>query len=423
MSLRVKIGGIILLGLLLCLSPGAFGKDRFNLKPGARGKVCLSCHDSFGKKVKEKYIHTPVRKGKCTGCHSPHASDHGKLLSANPAKICASCHTKIVPKDAKSTHRVVEEGKCISCHDPHGGKVKFNLVKGGNELCFTCHKKLGESVKSVKFSHNPVKRSCGICHDPHGSKKADHILKKDVPGLCKRCHKVNSKTFSSRHKNYPVGKADCTSCHNPHGSNVAGLLYDNVHRPVAVGKCKQCHVSPTSQKPFRTKKAGYDLCRGCHFKMFNETFSKNRVHWPLVSEKSCLSCHTPHASSHGSLMKEDMASLCANCHEDSVKRGKEATSKHEPLIDGNCTSCHNPHGADRTFLLADKSVINLCGECHDWNEHTSHPVGKKIVDQRNQNITVSCISCHDAHGSKGKHMFYFLKTNDLCTQCHKQLRR
>src|SRR5205085_1352735 len=65
------------------------------LLPGARGKICLDCHHELEAKLKEPFLHAPVKAQECTGCHSPHASEHGKLLDAVPDKLCASCHRQI----------------------------------------------------------------------------------------------------------------------------------------------------------------------------------------------------------------------------------------------------------------------------------------------------------------------------------------
>ena len=105
--------------------------SKFNLKPGATGQACLECHQDFADVLKRPSLHTPVRSRQCIGCHNPHASDHGKLLSAEPDKTCAACHGDVAPKAAKSAHRPVAEGKCTACHDPHGSATKGNLVKAG----------------------------------------------------------------------------------------------------------------------------------------------------------------------------------------------------------------------------------------------------------------------------------------------------
>ena len=419
-NMRLRVSFFLILLLALLIAAAAFPADMYRLKPGAKGKICTNCHVDFQDKLKRPFLHTPVKKGECSGCHNPHTSSHGKLLEADPSRICLRCHEEIVPKKAKSTHKVVVEGKCTSCHDPHSAGNKWNLVKAGNELCFGCHKDLGQAVTKARFKHSPVEKGCLNCHDPHASEKFGQLLKTDVPALCTNCHKTENPAFTRQHSGYPVAKARCTSCHNPHGSEMAAIMYANVHRPVLSKMCNQCHESPSSPTPFKVKSPGYELCRGCHSKMVNETFGKNQLHWALVGKNGCLACHTPHASSEAALLKGPMITVCGVCHADTIKRQETSLAKHEPVTKGECTKCHSPHASDGSLLMTNPSVIDLCGSCHSWGKHSSHPVGEKVRDIRNKNLSVNCLSCHRSHGTLYKKMVPFATSTDLCVQCHKQ---
>lgn len=412
--------------------------NKFRLKPGAEGKVCLGCHTEFAAKLKSKFVHTPVKDGDCTGCHSPHAANHGKLLSASTSAVCLGCHQGLVPDKAASTHKVVIEGGCVKCHDPHASNNKANLLKAGNELCAGCHKRVGDAVAKVKFGHRPVADSCLNCHNPHASEKGRHLLKASVPTLCVQCHKTDRPSFAQQHLNYPVATANCVSCHEPHGSNTAGILYDTVHPPVAAKRCSQCHNPPGGPNPFATRRAGFELCRGCHSAMINEAFGKAEVHWPLVAKRACLNCHSPHASRQKKLLSVDEASLCGQCHGDTVSWQKKLADKaqqqkaaakgrvekggftHDPVQQGDCTTCHSPHGADGQFLMR-RPIIDTCGTCHDWLKHNSHPMGEKVAEPRNKNRFVNCLSCHRSHGTGNRFMLTFQTSTELCVQCHKKL--
>jgi predicted CXXCH cytochrome family protein len=398
-------------------------KNPFKLKPGGQGQLCMKCHVAFPEKLKSRFVHTPVKSGECSGCHNPHTSAAGKLLDVPAVSICVTCHAAMTPEKTLSAHQVVTEGNCMKCHDPHASGNKAQLLKTGNELCFECHKDLGDEIKKVKFAHSPVEKGCLTCHNPHASSKAEFLLNEAVPALCLKCHRTDRPTFASRHMNYPVAKADCTSCHNPHGSDRGALLFNNVHKPVASRMCNQCHDQPEAQNPLKLKNTGAALCRGCHNTMLNDTLSKNRVHWPLLSKQGCLSCHTPHASTEKGLIKGALSDVCGECHEDSVARQERSQTKHEPVNEGQCTLCHSPHSSDGIFLLQRPSVIETCGVCHDWQKHSSHPIGEKAVDPRNKNITLDCLSCHRSHGTEYKHFLHYGTPTELCTQCHVQFRR
>jgi predicted CXXCH cytochrome family protein len=345
------------------------------------------------------------------------------MLSATTNRICFTCHANIIPEKALSSHQVVAEGNCTKCHDPHSSKNKFSLLTAGNELCFGCHKDMGETTKKVKFKHSPVEKGCIGCHNPHASAKAVALLKEDVPALCITCHKAGTPTFQKQHLGYPVAKGRCTSCHDPHGSDKAGVLYVNVHRPVVSKMCNQCHEDPGSPKPFATKKTGVELCRGCHSSMINDALNKNRIHWPVADKTGCVHCHTPHASTHKALLKTSMAALCGQCHVDTMERQKRADTKHMPVKDGLCTACHAPHASNNLFLFVQASQIELCGTCHNYQTHQTHPIGDKVIDPRNRNVTVICASCHATHGTEHKHMLYYPTSTEMCVQCHMQYRR
>lgn len=397
--------------------------DQFNLAPGARGKLCLTCHEGFAETMQKKNIHTPLAEGNCTGCHNPHATDHGMLLASDASNICSSCHEGLVAPDARSSHQVVSEGKCVTCHDPHSSDFRMNLVKSGSELCFGCHEELGQQIGNNKYGHSPVREDCMTCHTPHASADNVSLLRKQAPELCLECHDASKKTFKSQHVSYPVEQADCSSCHNPHGSNTTSMLYDNVHEPLTNRMCKQCHEPPTSETPFATLKESFELCQGCHYEMVNEAFNNDRIHWPVVDQKGCLNCHSPHASTEAKLLKGSMKQVCNSCHSDTVARQERSLTKHQPMEDGECSTCHSPHSSDNPFILTEKSNVNLCGQCHDWQAHSTHPIGAEVVDPRNPNLTLDCLSCHRSHGTEYKHFIYNETVNDLCVQCHKKYRR
>jgi len=344
-------------------------------------------------------------------------------MAADTNRICRTCHGGIVPGKAESVHKVVAEGKCVKCHDPHAAPNRFNLLAAGNDLCAGCHKELVESAAKAGFGHSPVRKGCITCHDPHASTRSAFLLKEGVPSLCTGCHASDKPSFVKQHQNYPVAKARCTSCHDPHGSDRGGILWADVHAPVANKTCGQCHVDPSSPDALKTRKEGYELCRGCHNDMMNRTFDRKRIHWPLVDRGSCMNCHVPHASKNDRLLKAPVKAVCGKCHADVIARQEKSLVKHKPVEEGNCTKCHSPHSSNNVFLLDNATTVDLCGSCHDWQKHTTHPIGEKIVDPRNRNLRLDCLSCHRSHGSDQKNFAYFNPKMELCVQCHVEMKR
>lgn len=423
MNLRLKAVLLFLVPVsILSVSP-SYTQDKFKLKPGAKGKICVACHTDFAEKMKLPFVHSPVKSGDCSSCHNPHTSGHGKLTALGANKICISCHDGILPSKPQSVHQAAADGNCMTCHDPHASNNKFNLRSSGNELCYSCHKGVSEAVKKYRFKHGPVGTDCLNCHNPHASTRSAFLLKNPVPSLCIDCHKTSNPAFARQHQAYPVAKSRCTSCHDPHGSNRGGLFWGNVHRPVANKMCNQCHFEASSTNALKVRKTGYELCRGCHNSMLNDTFGKTRVHWPLLGKEGCLTCHNPHSSKWDGLMKEQVKLVCGACHADSMARQEKSVAKHKPVEEGKCSSCHSPHSSNNVFLLDNASTIDLCGTCHDWQRHKSHPIGAKIVDPRNRNLSLDCLSCHRSHGTDKKLFAYFDPKMDLCVQCHVKFTR
>ena len=93
------------------------------------------------------------------------------------------------------------------------------------------------------------------------------------------------------------------------------------------------------------------------------------------------------------------------------------------IADGECSECHSPHSSENLFILSEASFMDLCGACHEWQTHTTHPIGAEVIDPRNGNISVDCSSCHRVHGTEYKHFIYTENKDDLCTQCHADYRR
>lgn len=426
MKLSYKI--LLLLGMLgaLAVCSLVHAQDNaqiYKLKPEASGKLCLGCHSNFQDTLKKKFIHTPLKKGNCVGCHNPHTSSHGKLLASSHDEVCNSCHAGMVPAGSVSTHKVVAEGGCMKCHDPHSADNAGNLLKAGSALCFDCHKELGQRVAKVKFKHNPVEKGCLTCHEAHASGKGPALLKNSVTALCVSCHKTDTPNFLKKHMNYPVAASRCTGCHDPHGSNTPSIVYDVVHKPVMTRMCNQCHEEAGSANALKTKRAGAELCKGCHNTMYNDAFGKANVHWPLLDKEGCLACHNPHAGKVKGLLKEPMLNLCGNCHADTIKRQNKSLVKHEPVMAGACNSCHDPHSSNSTLLMSKPTTIDQCAVCHDWMRHSSHPIGEKYKDPRNKNMSINCLSCHRSHGTEYKKMLTYPTTTDLCVQCHENLAR
>jgi predicted CXXCH cytochrome family protein len=424
---------LLLAGMMgsLVIAASSYPEVDFKLKMGAKGVLCLKCHETFQETISRPFIHPLLKTGDCSGCHDPHTSSHADLLIAETRDLCFGCHKEILPEKAASAHSVVAEADCEKCHNSHGSNYRFILQKSENNLCADCHKEMMDNLNRATFKHEPVQKGKGCinCHDPHASAKWPSLLRNDTSSLCATCHKSTDPSFARSHMNYPVVGTNCDSCHNTHGSNRKGILFDVAHAPLAEKKCTECHESTSAPDPLKTKKQGAALCRECHKEMVDNIFQKKRVHWAVFDKSGCLNCHNPHATAQKKLLKGSIVKVCGQCHSDTIEQQKlinntqEKEELCEPIKKGNCISCHSPHASDNVLLIDKPSLsFDLCGECHEWLTHSTHPIGDKVVDQRNKNVTLSCLSCHKMHGTNPK-MLHFGTTYEVCIQCHIEIKR
>ncbi|MBC8413876.1 MAG: cytochrome C [Nitrospira sp.] len=424
-SHKLLLAGAVFLSLILAVQ--FVSADKLKLKTGAKGQLCLNCHEGFKEKLSQKSVHTPVKTGECSGCHNPHTSSHGQLLNSASKDLCFSCHDRIIPDNARSEHKI----ECSACHDAHAAPNRYVLLKRGNAICTECHKEAADADASARFRHAPVDeiKGCMNCHDPHASDANDNLLKKAVPALCVACHETEKPSFLERHMNYPVEESICSDCHDSHGSSRAFILLQNMHEPVAKKQCRKCHPDPESDFALSTSRNGAALCRKCHQESTDNIFSKKRIHWPVLDRDGCLNCHSPHASSGKNLLKGSISSICGTCHADTIRLQEASRNNPEnaalckPVKEGECSACHSPHAADN-LLLSDQESFStgVCGRCHEWKAHSAHPLGKDIIDPRNKNLVTDCLSCHRACGTGNyPRMTHFSTITETCVQCHEEL--
>jgi DmsE family decaheme c-type cytochrome len=199
-------------------------------------KECLSCHQDEKKLMNWKFSEHNKAEGKCTDCHSIHASPATDKTTLGSNRIdkssarCAKCHQDIASRFNMSAHHPLNEGamSCSSCHDPHGSSN--TALKTKNEQCLGCH----QAVRGpMVFEHAPVVEDCMNCHDPHGSPNR-RLLSVSQPMLCLQCHSIaQGKHGYGTSEPSAVGTRtitgavlrSCTNCHSAiHGSHQDPVL-------------------------------------------------------------------------------------------------------------------------------------------------------------------------------------------------------
>ena len=128
---------------------------------------------------------------------------------------------------------------------------------------------------------------------------------------------------------------------------------------------------------------------------------------------SCNKCHSIHGGHDKNLAKADSKEICFQCHKD-VKSAVNKTS-HHPIIEGkiSCVDCHNPHGSAGPKLLSANTVNEKCYECH------AEKRGPYLFEHRP--VSEDCTICHTPHGSKNNKLLT-KRAPYLCQSCHSNSR-
>ncbi len=278
--------------------------------------------------------------------------------------VSGKCHAKKL-KENRYVHAPVATGACILCHGDTKAKPPYGLLRTGQDLCLSCHKDMMPVLKQARSVHKPVERNCTGCHNPHsaGSKV---LLRESPETLCITCHKKATPEFVARiqepglHSHKPVADGKCANCHAPHVSNFKHLLKKG---PKEV-----------------------DLCFSCHKEMAEKVKKAAFKHGP-VREGLCNACHLPHVSPNIKMLKyffvekfynpfdPTVYSLCFKCHKESVVLNKRtATLTNFRNGDRNlhflhvnrekgrtCLACHEVHAGSQ------ERKIRLSTPFGDWN--------------------------------------------------------
>lgn len=272
----------------------------------------------------------------------------------------------------------------------------FAPVLAGAEpfKCSACHRGLAEG----KVPHRPVKE--GECLRCHEQLSGDHPLGKGSMGFVVQKEKL------------------CLTCH----TTLLKADKPMLHKPVAEGKCYDCHLPHVSENKALLKDAVPVLCFRCHPK---ERFTGASHGHPPVAKGECLSCHDAHQSETRSLLKKPGSQLCFSCHDPKLAVGK---SVHKPVASGDCVGCHAVHGSPyRKILKADlptvlyrpfsEDAFPLCFSCHK-PALVLESVTDKATNFRNGTRNLhsvhvnkpdkgrSCRMCHSPHASQQDRLIY-----------------
>jgi DmsE family decaheme c-type cytochrome len=217
-------------------------------------------------------------------------------------------------------------------------------------------------------------------------------------------------------------------------ATAAGTNAEQTDPAIAASACFECHdeMAPTHA---RGAHAGVN-CASCHSGA-PEHLENFEVLPGLPDPASCLACHRSggkHMSwafgdhsmagvecrechgvhqpkvvpeSKGAVLIEDERSaLCVSCHQEILPR--LSMISHHPIKEGavSCVSCHDPHGTETTRLA---SITERCTGCHQAVR------GPHVFEH--VPAAEDCTICHNPHGSPNRKLLDIAQPM-LCLQCH-----
>ncbi|BCR03996.1 c-type cytochrome [Desulfuromonas versatilis] len=321
--------------------------------------LCRQCHPFIAEK---KFVHAPVKQGRCLACHQPHGGADRFLLNDRDdvSSLCLGCHPDTT-RQGGNIHGPFASGACSQCHSPHDSEQEGLLRLPPRQLCLRCHADFARELREARIVHPPVTDSpCTSCHAPHAS-EAGFLLNESMPELCIGCHgEIGRILAEAVHQHGPTRDAKgCGNCHSTHFSQTKGLL------------------------PLREK----DLCFECHsrgrlgepaLEAIEKELNKAKVaHGPLQDGK-CAPCHNPHGSDHFRMLVDHFPepsyfpydatayALCLRCHDQGMLRQEEqepptrfrdgernlhAVHSADRQKGRSCRFCHPPHVSDSAKLI------------------------------------------------------------------------
>lgn len=196
---------------------------------------------------------------------------------------------------------------------------------------------------------------------------------------------------------------NCESCHGP-GSLAVRNIKD-------VDGVMTCDFETFIDLDGLPKQAQSLICLKCH--SGNATF--NLHNWNAGTHNmagvSCFDCHDVHESANLKVHPKVVSELCYTCHQDIRAQFMLPTHHAVPEQRVSCLDCHEPHGTTTEALMKEQTVKELCTNCHAEKEG---PFAFEHAD-----LTEDCRNCHAPHGSVNNGLLT-VKEPYLCLQCHDQ---
>lgn len=224
---------------------------------------------------------------------------------------------------------------------------------------------------------------------------------------CALCHEDIAKAFAKT----PHHTADGTDKKR----GFAGRACESCHGPGA--KHAESASAADIRNPGKLASAATDrICLTCHL---NQPTHIGRLQSSHAKDLvSCTTCHSIHGTGHEELVvrkKEAINKQCETCHLSVAAQFQKPFHHKVPEGAMSCIDCHNPHGSmkpamSQIFGANEPGCLNCHGDKRGPFTFEHGPVRFE-----------GCGTCHAAHGSANPRMLERPQVAQVCLECHSNL--
>lgn len=264
-----------------------------------------------------------------------------------------------------------------------------------------------------------VADECSDCHpervnDLRKGQRTEHPVDVPVPPGARLTLLLASGGRLEQAGEHGPKKVVCRSCHRPHNVTTDARLIVTTDEGALCVSCHADHRAARSKHPIQVRISA-------------ETRAAIEGVGGVADGKlTCLSCHDPHGSSAGTLLRTTAtgASACGLCHDDKSsalgQKGHGAQS---------CIDCHGMHTASRKRGRgppAPEPQDQGCVDCHVSGQGSTlqveltggHPMSVEVpLGVEGHAGMVSCSDCHTAHTGR-RSVLAKAGTGKVCVHCH-----
>ena len=468
--------------------PGSYGPDfnarsvhDFGLDVAMGGRTvdltCVGCHDPHNTQNARLIREEIVFSGFTGGVRSVQVRVNANIQQGDGIKeyiggwkdYCVACHTSMDITGGQSPYRrhpvgippglfyphtsglgmkmlPMESGNisCVSCHYTHGSpKPSLLRFESGdtpeNMMCLQCHDK-DKFLQGGTGSHGGFMQNqgrCADCHDMHA--KANRMLLTDATEsvLCLKCHGGGNLSKYNVWRNLTT-TADASALRGTggtfgeytelRGGNAHSLHSVNDEASPAPGgittkhRCGTCH-NPHGSKNYRVLRTVVNNVTGLYVTA-NTDADGNFINYSTGFVRFCSACHTDYSSTddgNGNWIRHpvgirltDYPAEYYNFWTNTSYRPKVELEKGETV---SCVSCHYAHGSAEPANLKFPGgrSVNACKTCHNRGTFDAGTPGSHAGFAGNDG---TCSDCHSMHAEGNAKLLKADAETAICVSCH-----